>query len=139
VGSRSRATDIVQRLLLTLALLHTTRGSVWCCSRRTTGNDCAAHLDLVGGLEAVQLVEELQHGALHLGVPAAAAVVRACAADAVHLVHEDDGRRVLPAKRATVQPTLCIWHFSNVQHCTMLPHFHDGAIQGRFVILGDAH
>ena len=56
-----------------------------------------ARLDLVGRLEAVQLVEQLEHGALDLAVAAAAAVVRARAANAVHLVHEDDRRRVLPA------------------------------------------
>mmetsp|Transcript_18451 Transcript_18451/g.46679 ORF Transcript_18451/g.46679 Transcript_18451/m.46679 type:complete len:312 (-) Transcript_18451:612-1547(-) len=53
-------------------------------------------LDVVGGREAVQLVEQLEHGALHLAVPAAARVVCARRPDGVHLVHEDDGGRVLP-------------------------------------------
>ena len=50
------------------------------------------HLDLVARLEPVQLVQQLQHGALHLGVAAAAA---SRAADGVHLVHEQDRRSVL--------------------------------------------
>lgn len=41
----------------------------------------APHLDLIGGLKSVQLVEQLQHRALHLAVTAAAAVVCARAAD----------------------------------------------------------
>ncbi len=56
------------------------------------------HLDLVGGLKSVQLVEQLQHGALHLAVAAAAAAVCARAAYAVHLVHEDDAGCMLPAQ-----------------------------------------
>ena len=51
------------------------------------------HLDLVARLEAVELVEELEHGALHLRVPAARA---ARAADGVNLVHEKNSGRVLP-------------------------------------------
>lgn len=42
-------------------------------------------LDLVGGLEAVELVEELEHGALDLGVAAAAARASAGRADRVDL------------------------------------------------------
>mmetsp|Transcript_31970 Transcript_31970/g.75966 ORF Transcript_31970/g.75966 Transcript_31970/m.75966 type:complete len:221 (+) Transcript_31970:65-727(+) len=49
------------------------------------------HLDLVGGLEPVELVQELQHGPLHLAVPAAAAAaVAPRRPNAVDLVHEDD-------------------------------------------------
>mmetsp|Transcript_15463 Transcript_15463/g.58588 ORF Transcript_15463/g.58588 Transcript_15463/m.58588 type:complete len:439 (+) Transcript_15463:3359-4675(+) len=47
------------------------------------------HLDVLGGLEAVQLVEELEHRALHLAV--ASARVGALPADGIHLIHEDDG------------------------------------------------
>jgi hypothetical protein len=43
------------------------------------------HLDLVVGLEPVQLVEQLEHGPLHLAVAAATAVLRAGAADRVDL------------------------------------------------------
>lgn len=57
------------------------------------------HLDLVGRLKAVQLVEQLQHRALHLAVAATAAALSARGADAVNLIHEDDGRGVLPAAR----------------------------------------
>ena len=53
------------------------------------------HLDVLGGLEAVELVEELQHGPLHLGVPPAATALYPRGADGVDLVHEDDGGRVL--------------------------------------------
>ena len=67
--------------------------------RGATSRETEACLDLVGRLEAVELVEQLEHGALHLAVAAAAAVVCARAADAVHLVHEDDGRRVLPGQK----------------------------------------
>ncbi len=65
----------------------------------------SACLDLIGGLEAVQLVEQLEHGALDLAVAAAAAVVGARAADAVHLVHENDAGRVLPAH---IAPRSCL-------------------------------
>jgi hypothetical protein len=41
------------------------------------------------------LVEQLEHRALHLAVPAGAPAPAARRADAVHLVHEDDRRRVL--------------------------------------------
>ena len=52
-------------------------------------------LDILGGLEAVELVEELEHGALHLRVAARRAALGARRADRVDLVHEDDRRRVL--------------------------------------------
>ncbi len=58
------------------------------------------HLDLVGGLKAVQLVEQLQHGTLHLAVTAASAVVCARTTNAVHLIHEDDAGRMLPTVKA---------------------------------------
>mmetsp|Transcript_13197 Transcript_13197/g.33484 ORF Transcript_13197/g.33484 Transcript_13197/m.33484 type:complete len:417 (-) Transcript_13197:74-1324(-) len=56
-------------------------------------------LDVGDGLEAVELVQELEHGPLDLGVTAAAAAAAAAhprAPDRVDLVHEDDRRRVLP-------------------------------------------
>ena len=53
------------------------------------------HLDVLGGLEAVKLIEELQHGPLDLAVPASAGLYPG-GADAVDLVHEDDAGRVLP-------------------------------------------
>jgi hypothetical protein len=56
----------------------------------------AVHLDLVRGLKAIQLVQKLEHGALHFAVPASTAVVHSRGADAVHLVHEDDAWSVFP-------------------------------------------
>ena len=53
------------------------------------------HLDVLGGLKAVQLIEELQHGPLDLAVSAAAGLDPG-APDAVNLVHKDDGGGVLP-------------------------------------------
>ena len=57
------------------------------------------HLDLVGCLKAVQLVQQLQHGALHLTVPATTPATAALSstADGVDLVHENDRGGVLPA------------------------------------------
>jgi len=52
------------------------------------------HFNLVGSLEAIQLVEELEHRALDLRVAAGLAVL-ARAADRVDLVHEDDRGRML--------------------------------------------
>ena len=52
------------------------------------------HLDVLGGLEAVKLIEELQHGPLDLAVPASAGLYPG-GADAVDLVHEDDAGGVL--------------------------------------------
>ena len=49
--------------------------------------------DVLGGFEAVELVEELEHGALDFGV-AAAAALNAGGADGVDFVHEDDARGV---------------------------------------------
>mmetsp|Transcript_23861 Transcript_23861/g.51446 ORF Transcript_23861/g.51446 Transcript_23861/m.51446 type:complete len:260 (-) Transcript_23861:692-1471(-) len=46
-------------------------------------------LDVASGLEAVELVDDLKHGALHL-IIAAGAVVEAGAADSIYLVYEDD-------------------------------------------------
>lgn len=46
-------------------------------------------LDVLGGLEAVELVQELQHGALDLGI-AARGTLHARGADGVDLVHEYD-------------------------------------------------
>ena len=45
--------------------------------------------DVLGGFEAVELVEELEHGALDLGV-ATGATLNARGADGVDFVHEDD-------------------------------------------------
>mmetsp|Transcript_38171 Transcript_38171/g.107902 ORF Transcript_38171/g.107902 Transcript_38171/m.107902 type:complete len:380 (+) Transcript_38171:280-1419(+) len=53
------------------------------------------HLDVLGRLEAVELVEQLEHGPLHLGV-AALLALHPAGADRVDLVHEDDGGGVLP-------------------------------------------
>ena len=54
-------------------------------------------LDFVGGLKTVQLIQQLQHRALHLGVAAPAAALHPGRPYAVHLVHEDDAGRMLPA------------------------------------------
>ena len=51
-------------------------------------------LDVLLGLEAVELVEQLQHSALYFTVTARA-TLDTRRADRVDLVHEDDGRRVL--------------------------------------------
>ena len=53
------------------------------------------YLDVLGGLKAVKLVEELQHRALDLAVPTRAPL-QAGGADGVDLIHEDDGGRVFP-------------------------------------------
>ena len=57
------------------------------------------HLDLIGCLKAVQLIQQLQHGALHLTVPATTPATAALSrtANGVHLVHENDRGGVLPA------------------------------------------
>ena len=57
------------------------------------------HLNLVGCLKTVQLVQQLQHGALHLTVPATAPATAALSrtADGVHLIHENDRGGMLPA------------------------------------------
>jgi len=52
------------------------------------------HLDVVASLEAIELVEQLEHRALHLRVAAAAALYP-LRADGVDLVHEDERGRVL--------------------------------------------
>ena len=52
-------------------------------------------LDVLCCLEAIELVEQLQHGALHLAIAATTAAVCSRGADRIDLVHEDDGRRVL--------------------------------------------
>lgn len=54
----------------------------------------SSHLDVLGGLKAIQLVEELQHGPLHLTVSTRASL-QPGRADRVDLVHEDDGGRML--------------------------------------------
>ena len=51
--------------------------------------------DVLRGLEAVELVQQLEHRALDFAV-AATGPFHARGADAVDLVHEDDARRVLP-------------------------------------------
>lgn len=57
-------------------------------------------LDFIGGLETVQLIQQLQHGPLHFRIPATATTtVAPGTADAVHLVHEDNAGGVLPANR----------------------------------------
>ncbi len=48
------------------------------------------YLDVLGGLEAVQLIEQLQHRPLHLTVTTWA-TLQARRPDGVDLVHEDDG------------------------------------------------
>jgi hypothetical protein len=53
------------------------------------------HLDHLRALEAIELVQQLEHGALHLGVSAARAALAARRANRVNLIHEDDRRRVL--------------------------------------------
>ena len=58
-----------------------------------------ACLDGIGGLESIQLVQQLQHCTLDFRIAALAAAPRSCASDRVDLVHEDNGRLMLPAKR----------------------------------------
>lgn len=50
-----------------------------------------SYLDVLGGFEAVQLIEQLQHCPLHLAV-ATRASLQTRRADGVDLIHEDDGR-----------------------------------------------
>jgi hypothetical protein len=52
-----------------------------------------AYLDAVIRGEPVELVEQLQHGALHFAV-AAQVAVEALGSDGVDLVDEDDARRL---------------------------------------------
>ena len=51
------------------------------------------HLDIFGCLKAIQLIEELQHGPLHLRVSSAPGL-NSGGANGVDFVHEDDGRSV---------------------------------------------
>jgi hypothetical protein len=53
------------------------------------------YFDVLRGLKAVELVEELQHSALHFAV-AVRSALGSRRSDRVDLVHEDDGRRSLP-------------------------------------------
>merc|ERR1719458_697960 len=53
------------------------------------------HLDVFGGLEPIQLIQQFQHGPLNLTV-AAATRLNPGGANGVDLVHEDDGGCVLP-------------------------------------------
>mmetsp|Transcript_11163 Transcript_11163/g.19080 ORF Transcript_11163/g.19080 Transcript_11163/m.19080 type:complete len:284 (-) Transcript_11163:605-1456(-) len=57
---------------------------------------CHQHLNFVGGLKTVQLVEKLEHRALNFRVTASAAALHASRADGIDLVHENDRRGVLP-------------------------------------------
>jgi hypothetical protein len=52
-----------------------------------------AHLDVAPGVEAVQLVHDLQHGALHL-IVAARAVIETSAADGINLQKAPGGKYV---------------------------------------------
>lgn len=54
---------------------------------------CVWYLDVLGGFEAIQLIEQLQHCPLHLAVTTWAAL-QTGRADGVDLIHEDDGRSV---------------------------------------------
>eukprot|EP00050_Salpingoeca_kvevrii_P006166 m.287788 g.287788 ORF g.287788 m.287788 type:complete len:445 (-) comp11847_c0_seq1:145-1479(-) len=48
-------------------------------------------LDVLGGLKTIELVEQLQHGALDLAIAATtAAAVHAARADGINLIHKDD-------------------------------------------------
>ena len=76
------------------------------------------HLDAVVGGEAVQLVEQLEHSALHLAV-AAEVAVEALGADGVHLVDEDDARRLCIALLRHIQPR---------QRCTLHRNLHLGHV-----------
>jgi hypothetical protein len=53
------------------------------------GGQRLPHLDVAARVEAVQLVHDLEHGALHL-VVAALPVIKARASDAVHFIEEDE-------------------------------------------------
>lgn len=57
-------------------------------------SDPLQYLDVLGCLEAIQLIEQLQHRPLHLTVPAWASLQPRWA-DGVYLIHEDDGRSML--------------------------------------------
>ena len=55
----------------------------------------SCNLDVLLGLEAVELIEQLEHRPLHLAV-ATRAALETRRADRVDLVHKDDRRCVLP-------------------------------------------
>ena len=57
-------------------------------------SQCTTYLDVIVGRESVELIEQLQHGSLHLSVSSLLGV-EPLGADGVQLVDEDDGRRLL--------------------------------------------
>ena len=56
-----------------------------------------SYLNVLSGLKAVELIEQLEHSPLHLRV-AARARLDSSRADAVNFVHEDDGGCMLPGE-----------------------------------------
>ena len=62
-------------------------------------NTTQPHLDLVRGVEPVELVEQLEHGPLHLAI-AILAGIESLRADRIQLIDEDD-----------CTPTLLLLHF----------------------------
>ena len=78
-----------------------------------------AYLDLVGGLKSIKLVQQLQHGSLHFRVPATAATatVASGAANAVHLIHENDARSMLPVSNLSIITTVATCTLSKLNCC----------------------
>lgn len=62
----------------------------------------AANLDVAARVEAIQLRDNLEHGALHFVVAAAVLTAAAAATDCVHLIKEDDAG--LQVARSSIFP-----------------------------------
>mmetsp|Transcript_16567 Transcript_16567/g.32950 ORF Transcript_16567/g.32950 Transcript_16567/m.32950 type:complete len:242 (+) Transcript_16567:190-915(+) len=54
------------------------------------------HLDILRGLEPVELVQQLEHGALHLAVAPGSSSVPPAGSNGIDFVHEDDGGCCFP-------------------------------------------
>lgn len=52
----------------------------------------SSYLDLLASLKPIQLVEQLQHRALHLTIATTAAAVHPSATNTIDLIHEDNAR-----------------------------------------------
>lgn len=74
----------------------------------------ASHLDVLGGLEPIQLVEELQHSSLHLTVSSWSSL-QPRRADGVDLIHEDDGGCVFPGHDEQLSHHTSSWNKHRVK------------------------
>mmetsp|Transcript_1718 Transcript_1718/g.3778 ORF Transcript_1718/g.3778 Transcript_1718/m.3778 type:complete len:252 (+) Transcript_1718:69-824(+) len=55
------------------------------------------HLDILRGFKPIQLIQQLQHGALHLGISSARTSSTARLTDGIDFVHEDNARCRFPS------------------------------------------